>query len=102
MQIGLTMDHIHLLTINAQGLRDKQKQNRFYTYIKQQKANVIFIQETHLTQELEPIFNINSTWKTIHCHGTSQSRGVSILINNKINAEIIDIKKRSRRKSTSS
>ena len=84
---------LHLLTINAQGLRDIEKQNRFYTYIKQQKASIIFIQETHLTQEIENKFNNDSKWQSIHCHGSSQSRGVSILIDKKINAEVINIKR---------
>ena len=74
------MNCMHLLTLNVQGLRDKQKQERFYTYIKQQKANVIFIQETHFTQELENTLNQKHKWQSFHCYGSSQSRGVSVLI----------------------
>ena len=87
------MNCMHSLTLNVQGLRDKQKQERFYTYIKQQKANVIFIQETHFTQELENTLNQKHKWQYFHCYDSNQSRGVSILIDKNISAEVVDIKK---------
>ena len=41
--------NLHLLTLNAQGIRDKNKQRRFIEWCKQQKADLLFLQETHLT-----------------------------------------------------
>ena len=81
---------LHLITVNVQGLRDKQKRNRFYEWSKNQKANVILVQETHFSDELIPY--IRSEWKgeILHSIGTSQSRGVSIFIHEKLHAEIID------------
>ena len=81
---------LHTVTINAQGLRDKIKRNRFYEWVKNQKANIILVQETHFSEEILPF--IRTEWKgeIIHSIGTSQSRGVSIFICKNINAEIID------------
>ena len=81
---------LHIITVNVQGIRDKQKRNRFYEWAKNQKADIILVQETHFTDELLPY--IRTEWKgeIIHSLGTSQSRGVSIFISKNINAEIID------------
>ena len=50
------LNNIHLCTVNAQGLRDKQKRLRLYEWIKTQKCQIIFIQETHFDKELEKKF----------------------------------------------
>ena len=79
---------LHLLTLNTQGLREKLKRNRVYEWINHQKADIILLQETHFTKDLEPF--VKTEWKghIIHSFGTSQSRGVSILINYKLNINI--------------
>ena len=86
----MTCNNLHILTINTQGLREKQKRNRFYQWVKQQKAKIIFAQETHFTEDIIPF--IRSEWPgdIIHSIGTSNGRGVSIFIHEKLNAEIID------------
>jgi exonuclease III len=46
---------LHLLTINAQELRDKTKRQRLYEWCKQQNPDIVLKQETHFTNELENI-----------------------------------------------
>ena len=84
------MDSLHITTINTQGLLDKAKRNRLYLWIKHQRSNIILLQETHFTEKLSPF--IRSEWHgtSLHSFGTSQSRGVSILIKNNFQHEIID------------
>ena len=48
---------LHILTLNVQGIRDKNKQRRLFEWCKNQKADVTFIQETHLTPELFSSFD---------------------------------------------
>lgn len=81
---------IHCITFNTQGLREKQKRNRFYQWVKEQKANIVCIQETHFTKQI--IKFINTEWQgdMIHNYGTSQSRGVSILLRKNLNHEIMN------------
>jgi exonuclease III len=81
---------LHLLTLNAQGLRDKMKRQRVYEWCKHQNSDIVFIQETHFTNELEQVIEQEWNGTASHCYGTSQSRGVSILFSSKLQYEIID------------
>ncbi|CAG2224992.1 unnamed protein product [Mytilus edulis] len=79
------------LTIaNVKGLRDKQKRLRFYQWIKNQKCKITFIQETHFNTSLENALTIESDHSCYYSHGTTSSRGVAILINNKLDYKLID------------
>lgn len=49
--------NIHVLTLNVQGVRDRNKQKRVYEWAKQQKANILFLQETHLTDDTFQTFD---------------------------------------------
>ena len=50
-------DSVHLISMNAQGLGNINKQARFREWIKQQKAHIIFVQETHFTLNIETQLN---------------------------------------------
>ena len=85
-----TSDFIHLLSLNVQGLRNSSKRARLNEYILQQKANIVFLQETHFTTEIKNIIeNDFNNYKVYNSYGRNTSRGCSI--EHKLNAEIIDI-----------
>ena len=84
------MKILHLLTLNTQGLRDKQKKDRFITYVNQQKSNIVFMQETHFTEDLN--YDFCNQWHSFSSFGTTHSKGVSILINKNLNVEILNSK----------
>ena len=77
------MSNIHILTLNVQGIRDKNKRYRLYEWLKCQKFNICFLQETHLTEDIINTFRNETQNKYIsyHSFGKSNSCGVSILIN---------------------
>ena len=80
--------NIHILTLNVQGVRDKCKQQRLFQWAKQQKANVLFLQETHLTAETYEQINRQFQGTVLHCSGSSNSRGVAILIHSALSYSI--------------
>lgn len=41
----------HILSLNVQGIRNKDKRYRLKEYIKMQRVEILFIQETHFTIE---------------------------------------------------
>ena len=86
----MACNYLQILTINAQGLREKQKRNRFYQWVKQQKATIVLAQETHFTDDMMPYITTEWPGDILHSIGTSNSRGVSIFIHEKLNAESID------------
>ena len=49
-------------------------------WLTQQKADIIFLQETYSTKEAEDIWNTQYNGKSFHSHGTKHSCGVMILI----------------------
>ena len=74
--------------MNCNGLGDKTKRNKVLTWLKGKPENIIFLQETHSTLELEDEWK--KEWEgDIHfSHGASNSTGVAILIKNKENITI--------------
>ena len=46
-------DIVHLISLNAQGLRNISKRARLKEWIFQQKADIIFLQETHFSLDIE-------------------------------------------------
>ncbi len=42
------LNHLKICSFNASGLREKQKLNTLINYFKTNKADIIFIQESHL------------------------------------------------------
>lgn len=84
---------IHILTINTQGLGDKEKRGRFYAWVRQQKGNIILAQETHFKETMMPYIKTEWQGEVIHSFGTTKSKGVSIFIDKKINPEIINTHK---------
>jgi exodeoxyribonuclease-3 len=58
--------------------------------MKQQKCQILFIQETHFVKENINKINQNCDANCYHSFGNSNSRCVSILISNQVEYSIID------------
>ena len=43
------MDKVSILSVNAQGLGDKNKRKDVFNFLKEKKASIYFIQDTHFT-----------------------------------------------------
>ena len=69
-------------SVNARGLRQENKRFDLFNSFKQQKLDIILVQETHWTPRDIPL--LSKEWNvTFYCAGVStNSKGVSIIINN--------------------
>jgi len=85
------MADLNCLSLNVKGIRDKIKRKSIFKWCKDQKADVVFLQETHVTSEVETAFDLDWGGKGFHSCGTSKSRGVSIYFGPKCNVENIDV-----------
>ena len=56
-------------------------------WLTRQKADIIFLQETYSTKEVEDIWNTQYKGKSYYSHGTNHSRGVMILIKDDLEFE---------------
>ena len=70
------------ISLNTRGISNTRKRGIIFTWLRKQKADVIFLQETH------SIAGCEVSWKkqwgaSLFCsHGANNARGVAILIRN--------------------
>lgn len=82
--------NINVSSLNVRGLNNVAKRNTIYTWIKENKFDIILLQETYFTKT--NIAQCNKEWKGDSFHSLSESshsRGVSILLNKTLNYKIL-------------
>ena len=73
-------DNITLNSFNCRGLRDKQKRINIFTWLKRHHNGITLLQETHSALSDEVDWSREWGGKIIFSHGSTNSRGVAILI----------------------
>ena len=67
-------------SFNCRGLRDQKKRLDIFHWLKSTHFGITFLQETHCSLKDEKIWEKEWGGKVLFCNGSSQSRGVAILI----------------------
>ena len=67
-------------SMNCNGLGDRNKRNKVLTWLKNKPENIILLQETHSTLELENEWKKMWDGEIYFSHGASNATGVVILI----------------------
>lgn len=82
---------IDFLSLNVRGMRVYKKNQKMLNWLVKHNAkkSVCFLQETHSTIDIEERWKERFRGKIIMSHGTPLSRGVAILIGEKIDVDII-------------
>ena len=82
-----------LVSLNTRGMRDSIKRRKIFSLIREQKTDIAFLQETHATHDVA--FMWANQWgnKCIFSHGTSQSRGVALLLSKKLANSVEEIRR---------
>ena len=83
----------NLLSLNVRGLRSAKKRREIFRWLKRYyngKNSLVFLQETHSTKLDEKIWEKEWGSKILYSHGTSNSRGVAILLPETYNFEILE------------
>lgn len=84
-EINKTFDGSGLVPLNVKGIRSFKKQEQCLIGAGNVLADIIFLQETHSTIETYTQWKNEWSAQIITCHGSSNARGVSILINKEKN-----------------
>lgn len=71
-------------SLNARGLNQARKRRQLFRWLHNYKFDVIFLQETYSTKEVETIWNSEWGGKIFYSHGSNHSKGVAILFNLKL------------------
>ena len=83
------MADLKLLSINCRGLAQQHKRRDVLNYLNKSSADIIFLQETHLTQHTIQYFNTLCLGKCYHSYKTSNSRGTTIILRPSLSFDII-------------
>lgn len=83
------MTNLKLLSLNVRGLGNFKKRKTIFSWCKRQKADLIFLQETHSTKETENRWKNEWGGKNVFfSHGKSNARGSCILVANNLNFQL--------------
>ena len=81
---------INLCSLNVNGIGSRGKRNRVIEWIKAQKSQITFLQETHFDENIEREIKNKTEYETFCSNGTTASRGVAILIKKSLSFEFIN------------
>ena len=70
-----------VFSFNVRGIRDQTKRRSIFSFLKDQNANIYFLQETYSEPGDENIWRKEWGGELFFSHGTRHSKGVCILIN---------------------
>lgn len=84
------MTELKVCTLNVKGLRDRRKRHELFLWLREKKFSLYFLQETHST--VNDVKRWNNEWgaKAIWSHGSSNSKGTSILFNSNVQFSIVN------------
>ena len=85
---------LQIFSLNCNGLNDDVKRNAVFSKLKRSAAGIYLLQETHSTLKIEQRWQHEWGNKAMYfSQGTSNSRGVAIIITNNYDANIVNIRR---------
>ena len=69
-----------LLSLNVRGIRSTKKRKALLMWLNERKYDIVFLQETSSTVEVEDIWKTQWQGKLFFSHGTNRSCGVMALV----------------------
>lgn len=80
---------VPFISINVRGLKNNVKRKAIFLFCKEEKAEIIFLQETHSQKDDETFWKTQWGDQLFFAHGTSHSAGVLVLFN-RFKGNVID------------
>ena len=77
-----------IASINVRGLGDYRKRTSVYNWLHKKKIDIIYLQETHSTEQNEQLWKNQWRGKTYMSHGTNNSKGCMILFRQNLDIDI--------------
>ena len=80
-------------SINCQGLRSADRRQTAFSFFTRSRFDIIFLQETHWTADME--IELQRDWQGhVSCtHGTNSARGAAILISSRLDYKVKETKR---------
>lgn len=80
-----------LASLNVRGIRSSTKRKALFTWLNERKYDIIFLQETYSTVDVEYIWKTQWKGKLYFSHGSNHSCGVMVLVRGDLDFELISI-----------
>ena len=85
---------LKICSLNTRGLRNEKKRKKLFYWLKERMFDIVCLQETFLTEELEDIVTREWAGKTFHSFSNSHhSKGVSVLFRPHLDLSLLSIYK---------
>ena len=88
-----TGPHLSIITLNVNGLKAPTKTQRLAEWIQKQDSYICCLQETHLKTRDTYRLKVKGWKKILHTNRDQKKAGVTILISDKIDFQIKDVKR---------
>ena len=73
-------NEISTCSFNVRGLGQKLKRTQIFTFFKSKKLQLCFLQETHLTKEIETTWAVDNTYDFYFSGRSSNSGSICIMV----------------------
>ena len=74
------MSPLKIITYNVQGIRDKDKRNKIFTFCRKGNYNIIFLQEVHCFEDVADDWEEEWGGTIIYKYGETYRKGCCIMI----------------------
>ena len=81
-------NEFNLLSLNVRGIRTFEKRKAVFSWLVNSDADIIFLQETYSTRDIENIWTKKWKGEVFFSHGSNHSRGVLVLIKDNLDFKI--------------
>ena len=85
--------YISIITLNVNGLNAPTKRHRLSKWIQKQDPYICCLQETHFRPSDTYRLKVRGWKKTFHANGNQEKAGVAILVSDKIDFKIKNVKR---------
>ena len=86
------MEVLTLIYVNVRGIRDRIKRKNIFEWTKSKGGDVIFLQETYCTQDIEHVWKQDWGGQMFFSHGSSHSKDVLVLLSPEVKIKIDQVK----------
>ena len=83
----------NVLSLNVRGIRDLNKRKLIFTWVRNQKADIIFLQETFSTPDIFDSWKFQWRGDMYYSHRSNHSKGVLVLIRETLQFELKSVRK---------
>ena len=79
------------MSLNVRGIRSSTKRKALFCWLNERKYDIVFLQETYSTKDVENIWKTQWQGKLYFSHGSNHSCGVMILVKNDVDFKLNSI-----------